>query len=53
MSDLRLLLLSYDELVHVWDGLSLAMRHGDVGDPSWDELKRLRERVASLLERRA
>lgn len=48
--DHRLLLLSYDELVILWDAL---MRHRlavDIGDPEFSDIVKLVERVDQLLE---
>ena len=45
----RLLLVSHDELLILWDAL---MRHRlalDVGDPEHDDVVRLVERVGELL----
>jgi len=47
--DQRLLLLAYDELLILWDAL---MRHRlaiDVGDPEFDDVVLLIERVGDLL----
>jgi hypothetical protein len=49
--DERLLLLSHDELLILWDAL---MRHRlavDVGDPDFDDIVRMTERVEELLDK--
>ena len=45
----RLLLLSYDELLILWDALIRHQLALDIGDPEHDDIVLLLERVGELL----
>ena len=47
--DAVLLLVTYDELVHLWDGLCRLVQTGDIGDPAYAEIKLLKERIAEKM----